>query len=61
MGTDVAMMLGIAHAGEEKSSRQSLPEKYTTGYPQFEEYLLGKSDKIGENRRVGIWRVWRAC
>lgn len=21
-------------------------EKYTTGYPQFEEYLLGKSDKI---------------
>lgn len=47
MGTDVAMMLGIAHTLVKKNLHdKAFLEKYTTGYPQFEEYLLGKSDKI---------------
>lgn len=47
MGTDVAMMLGIAHTLVKKSLHdKAFLEKYTTGYPQFEEYLLGKSDSI---------------
>lgn len=46
MGTDVAMMLGIAHTLVKKGLHdKAFLEKYTTGYPQFEEYLLGKSDK----------------
>lgn len=47
MGTDVAMMLGIAHTLVKKNLHdKAFLEKYTTGYPQFEEYLLGKSDSI---------------
>ncbi len=47
MGTDVAMMLGIAHTLVKKNLHdKAFLEKYTTGYPQFEEYLLGKSDNI---------------
>lgn len=47
MGTDVAMMLGIAHTLVKKNLHdKAFLEKYTTGYPQFEEYLLGKSDKV---------------
>lgn len=45
MGTDVAMMLGIAHTLVTKSLHdKAFLEKYTTGYDKFEEYLLGKSD-----------------
>ncbi|TQI78619.1 trimethylamine-N-oxide reductase (cytochrome c) [Serratia fonticola] len=45
MGTDVAMMLGIAHTLVKKDLHdKAFLEKYTTGYPQFEEYLLGKND-----------------
>lgn len=45
MGTDVAMMLGVAHTLVTKSLHDTaFLEKYTTGYAQFEEYLLGKSD-----------------
>ena len=47
MGTDVAMMLGIAHTLVKKERHdKAFLEKYTTGYPQFEEYLLGKSDNV---------------
>lgn len=44
-GTDVALMLGIAHTlvSEDKHDKAFL-KKYTTGYDKFEEYLLGKSD-----------------
>ncbi|VFS49154.1 Trimethylamine-N-oxide reductase 2 precursor [Budvicia aquatica] len=46
MGTDVAMMLGIAHTMVTKSLHdKAFLDKYTTGYDKFEEYLLGKSDK----------------
>ncbi len=45
MGTDVAMMLGIAHTLVTKSLHdKAFLEKYTTGYDRFEEYLLGKQD-----------------
>ena len=45
--TDVAMMLGIAHAlvSEGKHDKAFL-DKYTTGYGKFEDYLLGKSDGV---------------
>lgn len=45
MGTDVALMLGIAHTLMTQGKHDKVfLEKYTTGYPQFEEYLRGKSD-----------------
>ena len=45
MGTDVALMLGIAHTLMTQGKHDKVfLEKYTTGYPQFEEYLTGKSD-----------------
>lgn len=45
MGTDVAMMLGIAHTLASNSLHdKAFLEKYTTGYDKFEEYLLGKTD-----------------
>ncbi|GKX54439.1 trimethylamine N-oxide reductase I catalytic subunit [Leminorella grimontii] len=46
VGTDVAMMLGIAHTLVTKSMHdKAFLDKYTTGYDKFEEYLLGKTDK----------------
>ncbi|MFQ3230044.1 molybdopterin guanine dinucleotide-containing S/N-oxide reductase [Reinekea sp.] len=46
-GTDVAMMLGIAHALVKKGQHdKAFLDKYTTGYDKFEEYLLGKSDGV---------------
>ena len=45
MGTDVALMLGIADTLMTQGKHDKVfLEKYTTGYPQFEEYLTGKSD-----------------
>ena len=45
MGTDVALMLGIAHTLMTQGKHDKVfLEKYTTGYPQFEEYMTGKSD-----------------
>ncbi|MET3067396.1 molybdopterin guanine dinucleotide-containing S/N-oxide reductase [Atlantibacter hermannii] len=45
MGTDVAMMLGIASALVEKGLHdKAFLEKYTTGYSEFEAYLTGKTD-----------------
>lgn len=45
MGTDVALMLGIAHTLMTQGKHDKVfLEKYTIGYPQFEEYLTGKSD-----------------
>lgn len=44
-GTDVAMMLGIAHSLATKKQHDiDFLNKYTTGYDKFENYLLGKSD-----------------
>ncbi len=46
-GTDVAMMLGIAHALVKKGQHdKAFLDKYTTGYDKFEAYLLGKSDGV---------------
>ncbi|SEP65566.1 trimethylamine-N-oxide reductase TorA [Basfia succiniciproducens] len=44
-GTDVPLMLGIAHTlvNENKHDKEFL-KNYTTGYDKFEEYLLGKID-----------------
>lgn len=44
-GTDVALMLGIAHALVNKKLHDTeFLNKYTTGYDRFEDYLLGKND-----------------
>ena len=45
-GTDVALMLGIAHTlvTENKHDKEFL-KKYTTGFEKFESYLLGTEDK----------------
>lgn len=44
-GTDVAMMLGIAHSLVEKGQHNlEFLNKYTAGYDKFEAYLLGHSD-----------------
>jgi biotin/methionine sulfoxide reductase len=47
--TDVALMLGIAYAlvAENLVDRDFL-DRYTTGYPRFEAYLLGRSDGIAK-------------
>lgn len=44
-GTDVPLMLGIAHTlvTTDKHDKAFL-KKYTTGYDKFEQYLLGKTD-----------------
>jgi biotin/methionine sulfoxide reductase len=46
-GTDVAMMLGLAHvlASEGLHDRAFL-DRYTVGYKRFEDYLLGRSDGV---------------
>jgi len=46
-GTDVALMLGIAHvlAAEGLHNREFL-ERYTVGYERFEDYLLGRNDGL---------------
>ena len=44
-GTDVAMMLGVAHTlYTEKLHDQKFLDKYTTGFDKFLPYLLGKTD-----------------
>jgi len=44
-GTDVAMMLGIAHTLlEEKLLDRSFIDDYTVGFDKFRSYLLGESD-----------------
>lgn len=49
-GTDVALMLGLAHVlvSEDLHDRTFL-ERYTVGYPLFEDYLLGRSDGVPKN------------
>jgi biotin/methionine sulfoxide reductase len=46
-GTDTAMMLGMAHvlASEGLHDRDFL-DRFCTGYPVFEDYLLGRSDGL---------------
>ncbi|WFU05171.1 molybdopterin-dependent oxidoreductase (plasmid) [Rhizobium sp. CB3171] len=46
-GTDVALMLGLAHvlAGEGLHDRPFL-DRYTVGYARFEDYLLGRADGL---------------
>ncbi|UJF17770.1 trimethylamine-N-oxide reductase 2 [Vibrio sp. SS-MA-C1-2] len=45
-GTDVALMLGVAHSLVSKGKHdKAFLDKYTTGYDKFEAYLLGKTDK----------------
>lgn len=46
-GTDVALMLGLAHAlvTEELHDRAFL-DRYTVGYARFEDYLLGRTDNL---------------
>ena len=46
-GTDVALMLGIAHTLVQNNLHdQEFLAKYTTGYDIFENYVLGRSDGI---------------
>ncbi len=45
VGTDVALMMGVAHALVQKGKHdKAFLNKYTTGYSKFEDYLLGKTD-----------------
>ena len=51
-GTDVALMLGLAHTlvSEGRHDRGSL-DRYCTGYEVFEDYLLGRSDNRPKDAR----------
>lgn len=45
--TDVAMLMGIAHTLVKNGKHdKAFLDKYTTGYDQFEAYLLGKEDGV---------------
>ncbi|MCG9648158.1 molybdopterin guanine dinucleotide-containing S/N-oxide reductase [Vibrio brasiliensis] len=45
--TDVALMMGIAHALVKTGRHdKAFLDKYTTGYDKFEQYLLGKKDGL---------------
>ncbi|MCZ4335668.1 molybdopterin guanine dinucleotide-containing S/N-oxide reductase [Aeromonas hydrophila] len=49
-GTDVAMMLGIAHCLVTKQQHdRAFLDKYTSGYDVFEQYLLGQNDGIAKS------------
>ncbi|SFA83965.1 biotin/methionine sulfoxide reductase [Rhizobium sp. NFR07] len=44
-GTDVALMLGLAHVlVSENLHDRAFLDRYTVGYERFEDYLLGRSD-----------------
>ena len=46
-GTDVALMLGLAHAlASEGLHDRGFLDRYTVGYERFEAYLLGRSDGV---------------
>ncbi|QJS30786.1 molybdopterin guanine dinucleotide-containing S/N-oxide reductase [Rhizobium ruizarguesonis] len=46
-GTDVALMLGLAHAlAREGLHDRGFLDRYTVGYERFEAYLLGRSDGV---------------
>jgi biotin/methionine sulfoxide reductase len=49
-GTDVALMLGLAHVliQEDLHDRDFL-SRYTVGYERFEEYVLGRADGVEKN------------
>jgi biotin/methionine sulfoxide reductase len=48
-GTDVALMLGLAHVlRDENLHDRAYLERYTTGYAPFEAYLTGTSDGIAK-------------
>lgn len=50
MGTDVAMMLGIAHTLQENGwHNRAFLANYTEGYEIFSRYLRGESDGIAKN------------
>lgn len=51
MGTDVALMLGIAHTLVENGWHdEDFLARCTTGYARFADYLLGKSDDVAKRR-----------
>lgn len=46
-GTDVALMLGLAHAlVTEGLHDRAFLDRYTVGYARFEDYLLGRTDNL---------------
>mgnify|MGYP001159209690 CR=1 FL=1 len=46
-GTDVAMMLGLAHVlATEGLHDRGFLDRYTVGYDRFEDYLLGRADGV---------------
>ncbi len=59
MGTDVALMLGIAHTLVENGWHdEAFLARCTTGYAVFASYLLGESDGIAKKRRMGGRDLW---
>ncbi len=54
MGTDVALMLGIAHTTVEHGWQDDeFLARCTSGYDIFARYLSGESDGVAKNRRMG--------
>lgn len=52
MGTDVALMLGIAHTLVENGWHdEDFLSRCTTGYDRFADYLLGKSDDVAKTAK----------
>jgi len=51
-GTDVALMLGLAHVlVSEKLHDREFLDRYTVGYERFEDYLLGRADGVEKTPR----------
>jgi biotin/methionine sulfoxide reductase len=49
-GSDVALMLGLAHVlASESLHDTAFLQRYTTGYDRFEDYLLGRSDGVAKS------------
>src|ERR1700709_2285839 len=49
-GTDVAIMLGLAYViATEGLADRDLLDRYRTGYPRFERYLLGRDDGVAKS------------
>jgi biotin/methionine sulfoxide reductase len=49
-GTDTALMLALAHTlVSENMHDQDFLARFTTGWPEFERYLMGTSDSVAKN------------
>ncbi len=62
MGTDVALMLGIAHTLVENGWQdEAFLARCTTGYDRFADYLFGHDRRYGQNSGMGGGNLRRFC